>query len=192
MEIEEFERLWSKKHSLSPELQEELERKRRESRVCRSFAKHGVRVREYLADLGEVEAPGDFVYRMGVYARNHPEALPEGSGKTSEVFGGVSFASPFLRYASLGAGLVTGAALFFFAASPVNQGADSGTMMVPEPPSAVAPMASEFVAPATFFETASVADDSNAASVDDSLDAPATRDATRSSTLNIRTVGTNP
>ncbi|HEB83848.1 MAG TPA: hypothetical protein ENI92_02475 [Bacteroidetes bacterium] len=99
MELSEFERLWPQRDSLNEDLRNVLEEAKNEDPLCRAFADGGDTIRSLLAEMEAVEAPANFAYRMGVYARNHVRVDRPWLDR------------PWLRWGTVSAGVVAGAML---------------------------------------------------------------------------------
>ncbi|MDP8205855.1 MAG: hypothetical protein P9L92_04250 [Candidatus Electryonea clarkiae] len=179
MDLHEFEELWQKRHSLSPELMTELEKNKAESSHCRAFAETGNEIRQFLQEIPEVQASDNFAYRMRIYAQNH---------KNESVS---FFEHPSARWTSVSIGIATGALLLMINTVPLNQNAGLPALINPTG------IANELTDSTSIREVeeiklATTVAESSHAHNEDSLSIEDTREPGNKGLLNIRTVSTSP
>jgi len=179
MDLHEFEELWQKRHSLSPELMNELEKNKTESSHCRAFAETGDEIRRFLQEIPEVQASDNFAYRMRIYAQNH---------KNESVS---LFEHPSARWTSVSIGIATGALLLMINTVPLNQNVGSPALINPTG------IANEMTDSTSIREVdemklASTVAESSRTLNEDSLSIDDSRDEGNKGLLNIRTVSTSP
>lgn len=116
MDLLEFERLWPRRHELDPQLREELERQVEKCRHSRAYARGGYEVRRMCSRIEELRAPGDFAYRMRIYAQNHPEEAKSWSG------------NGWLKWPVLTTGVAAGAVAMMLAFGPLEETRDGAAV----------------------------------------------------------------